>query len=147
MAFGVDCWIFLGGVSGSQITLSGRCKPCSAIVCECAGAWIFVDIIQMVDDGCVGGGLDYCCDEDVRSCQSNRSTGLVVFYSGGDFNGSGNYNGTAASGLERVLLCCFVASNFIPKTFVQIIKHKLCQNFQRSNRNSRRRAAGEYPCK
>ena len=108
MAFGVDRWVFLSGVSGAQTALFSRCKPWPAIVCERAGAWVFVDIIEMVDDGCVGGGVDYCCDEDVRPCQSNRSTGLVVFYSGSDFNGSGDHNGAAAPGLERVfrLLYC-----------------------------------------
>ena len=129
MAFGVDRWVFLYRVSRDEITLSGSGKPWPAIVCECAGAWGFVDIIEMVDDGCVGGGGDYCCDENIRPCQSNRSTGLVVFYSSGDFNGSGDHNGAAAPGLGRVLLGCFFAPNFIPKTFVQIIKHKLCQNF------------------
>lgn len=100
MAFGVDRWGFFSRFSSVEIVLSHCSKPSASIVCECAGAWVFIDAVEMVDDGCAGGGVDYRCDENVRPCQSNGATGLVVFYGSGGFNGSGNRGGATASRLD-----------------------------------------------
>ena len=107
MAAGADRWGFLSRVSRFEIALSSRREPSSAIVCKCARAWVFVGTVKMVDDGCVGGGVDYCCNKDVGPCQSNRSTGAVVFYCGGGFNGGGDHNGAAAPRLTHFIELLF----------------------------------------